>query len=132
MRPYWFLPLLLLLFLSYSAWLYTPSAHRGKAAGALADQGKLVWQQYNCTACHQLFGLGGYLGPDLTQVYSRRGPVHIRALLPAGVSSMPRFNLTESETEALLAFLAHVDESGQADPRTFSTHWNGNITPRPR
>jgi len=132
MHPLRILLPLLLLFLSYSVWLYSPSARSGRAASPLADQGKLVWQEYNCNACHQLYGLGGYLGPDLTHVYSTRGPAHIRALLPVGVSSMPRFQLSEKETDALLAFLALTDESGHADPRTFSTTWYGNITPRPR
>ena len=34
------------------------------------NRGKALFQQNNCIACHQLYGLGGYLGPELTNAYS--------------------------------------------------------------
>ena len=37
----------------------------------LSTNGKLIWQKYNCQSCHQIYSLGGYLGPDLTNVYSK-------------------------------------------------------------
>ncbi len=49
--------------------------------GAPAAAGKLLYQKYNCQACHQIYGLGGYMGPDLTNVYSaprQRAGVHRR------------------------------------------------------
>lgn len=48
-----------------------------------ADQGKRVFQAYNCMGCHTLVGNGGYLGPDLTQVYKRTGPAWLAAFLPS-------------------------------------------------
>ena len=73
------------------------------------DAGKMVWQQYNCNACHQVYGLGGYLGPDLTNVYSNRGSEYIQAFLKNGTGSMPQFHLTETETSLLLSFLKEID-----------------------
>ena len=62
-------------FIAFSVWIYTiplfsPSQYSEKELHLVAE-GRLVWQKYNCHTCHQLYGLGGYLGPDLTNVYSR-------------------------------------------------------------
>jgi nitric oxide reductase subunit C len=89
-----------------------------------AGEGKLIWQKYNCQSCHQLYGLGGYLGPDLTNVYSHpeKGEVVIRALLKSGTRQMPSFEMEEAEILALLEFLKSADASGRADPREFNVN----------
>ncbi len=81
---------------------------------ALAIEGEQLFQQNNCTACHQLFGLGGYLGPDLTNIISNKnkGPLYAKAFLNSGIKSMPKFNFTEQEQEALVQFLTEVDQCG--------------------
>ncbi|MEO6801010.1 MAG: c-type cytochrome [Rhodanobacter sp.] len=48
-----------------------------------ADQGKRVFQAYNCMGCHTLVGNGAYLGPDLTGEYQRVGPAWLAAFLPS-------------------------------------------------
>lgn len=48
-----------------------------------ADQGKRVFQAYNCMGCHTLVGNGAYLGPDLTEEYKRAGPAWLAAFLPS-------------------------------------------------
>ena len=80
----------------------------------LAIQGEQLYQENNCTACHQIFGLGGYLGPDLTNIVSNKakGPVYVKALLNSGVKSMPQFHFNEEEKEALVQFLTEVDQCG--------------------
>lgn len=120
------LTLLLALFLPYSAWLYVKSPQAGKA-DPRADRGKLLWQQHNCGACHQLYGLGGYLGPDLTNVYSLRGEAPIKGVIQSGTVVMPAFKLSEQELQDLLRFLQSTDQSGTADPRNFTLQPNGNI-----
>ena len=65
------------------------------------SNGKMIWQQYNCTACHQVYGLGGYLGPDLTNTFSLKGPEYIAAFLKSGTVTMPDFHLKENEIDAL-------------------------------
>jgi nitric oxide reductase subunit C len=79
-----------------------------------ASQGELLWQQSNCTACHQLYGLGGYLGPDLTNVISSRGKGenYVKAFLNSGINAMPKFNFDEQEKDDIVAFLTHVDQTG--------------------
>jgi len=79
-----------------------------------AIHGQELWQQYNCNSCHQLYGLGGYLGPDLTNIYSdpNKGPECIKAMFNAGSRSMPVFHFSETEKKALLAYLNAVDQTG--------------------
>jgi nitric oxide reductase subunit C len=77
------------------------------------DQGRLLFQQNNCIACHQLYGLGGYLGPDLTNAYSDslRGDNYIRAFLQAGGRRMPNFHFSTEQVNAISHFLRYVDKS---------------------
>lgn len=92
-----------------------------------ALKGQLVWQGNNCQSCHQLYGLGGYLGPDLTNVYSGhgKGEVLVRVMLKNGVKQMPAFRMPEEDIQNLLEFLKSVDASGKSDPRTFHTTYTG-------
>ncbi len=113
-------------FLAYSFVLYLNPV-KVKDHDSLADRGKMVWQQQNCGACHQVYGLGGYLGPDLTNAYSLRGPEYIRAFVKSGTETMPSFHLTGEDMHALLEYLKDVDASGKADPRTFTINKNGTI-----
>ena len=48
-----------------------------------ADQGKRVFQAYNCMGCHTMVGNGAYLGPDLTGEYKSAGPAWLAAFLPS-------------------------------------------------
>ena len=79
-----------------------------------ALRGQTLWQKNNCAACHQFYGLGGYLGPDLTNVASApgKGPKYIKAMLSAGVGAMPVFNFSPDEQASIIAFLSHVDKTG--------------------
>ncbi len=92
-----------------------------------ALKGKMIWQEKNCTACHQLYGLGGFLGPDLTNVYSTMGPEYIKAFARNGTSIMPAFALSDEELSFLTAFLQHVDATGHSDPRQFKISLDGTI-----
>ena len=93
----------------------------------MAAAGKIVWQEQNCNSCHQLYGLGGFLGPDLTNIYSLKGKDHIKAFVLNGTPVMPRFNLRVKDLEALVEFLQEVDKSGRSDPRSISIYNNGTI-----
>ncbi|MBL0007669.1 MAG: cytochrome c [Saprospiraceae bacterium] len=119
--------LLTLSFLTYSFYLYSSLPVRDAVFTIDVDRGKAIWQQHNCTACHQVYGLGGYLGPDLTNEYSKRGPDIIKAMIRTGTKTMPAFNLTEEETSSLLSYLKHIDQTGIADPRSFKIKLDGTI-----
>ena len=93
----------------------------------LADQGKMNWQKYNCGSCHQVYGLGGYLGPDVTNSYTHRGADYIRAFLKGGTPVMPDFHLDDKAIQSLVVYLKSIDASGKSDPRTYTINNNGSI-----
>jgi nitric oxide reductase subunit C len=77
------------------------------------DEGKRLFQDHNCIACHQLYGLGGYLGPDLTTAWSDkdRGESRIKYFLKAGGNRMPDFHFAEYQVAAITSFLRYVDST---------------------
>ncbi len=79
-----------------------------------AKKGKLIFQKYNCISCHQIYGLGGYMGPDLTNSYSSEGgkEAMIRAYLMSGTDKMPNFQLSSEEIDALVEFLKYLEKTG--------------------
>lgn len=75
------------------------------------QEGKKIYQQYNCASCHQLYGLGGYLGPELTTDYSNpeRGPLLMRAFLENGGQRMPNFHFSKEQIDCIMSYLRYVD-----------------------
>ena len=121
-------------FIAFSVWIYaiplfSPSPYSEKELHLVAE-GKLVWQKHNCHTCHQLYGLGGYLGPDLTNVYSRSGnnEHYIRGIVKSGVKQMPAFEISEEEMNALLQFLKNVDQSGTSNPQDYQPEILGTFS----
>lgn len=104
-------------YLVYSIVVYTKGTEKNNVVSSdeltQIKKGSLLFQQYNCSSCHQLYGLGGYLGPELTTAYSdpARGELFMKAFLKAGGQRMPNFHLSDDEINALISFLKHVDES---------------------
>lgn len=133
-------PKVVFLILCFLFFIYTLSIYLTPALAennnsfdrALAAEGRLVFQQYNCQSCHQLYGLGGYLGPDLTNIYADpvKGEQVIRSVVMYGSRQMPAFQLNEEEMLALVEFLRSTDASGIADPRNFIVLPDGMIKPK--
>ncbi len=119
--------ILLTAFLGYSFMLYSSMPLQTTSMSPEAARGKELWQQHNCTACHQIYGLGGFLGPDLTNEYSQRGPAQIKAFLTVGTATMPAYQMPEPDIIALTAYLRHIDSTGVADPRTYRINFDGTI-----
>lgn len=119
--------LMVTVFLCYTFYLYASLPVKNYTSNEAVSKGKLVWQEKNCGACHQIYGLGGYLGPDLTNEYSLRSTDFIKVFLNDGTPTMPKFNLSEQEMSNLLSFLKNTDASGKSDPKTFTIQYNGTI-----
>ena len=95
--------------------------------GEITEQvalGKLVWEENNCVGCHTLLGEGAYFAPELGNVYQRFGnsTEAIKAFIASrpkdgipGRRSMPQFNLSEQELDAIAEFLKYssgIDTAG--------------------
>lgn len=113
-------------YLMYTGYMYTKLPELVKESPEAA-QGKLIWQKYNCNGCHQFYGQGGFLGPDLTNVMSRRDTAYVRALITYGSYNMPNLHVTAQEANHLIAFLQAVNATGNADLRSFKIQQNGSI-----
>jgi nitric oxide reductase subunit C len=86
--------------------------------------GKKVWEENNCLGCHTLLGEGAYFAPELGNVYTRFGGskeaiMGFIASRPVegipGRRSMPQFNLSNEELEAVAEFLKYTSEINSAN-----------------
>lgn len=77
-------------------------------------RGADLYREFNCTACHQFYGLGGYMGPDLTNVTSApgKGPDFAKGIILHGTQRMPALGLTPQQADDIVAFLQAVDATG--------------------
>ncbi len=120
MRKIWLFVALLFTYLGYSFLVYTRGTEGSVKINEEARSGRSLYQEYNCAACHQIYGLGGYLGPELTTVWSdpARGEGYIRAFLQVGGLRMPNFHFSRKEIDALIEYLKHIDLTAEkAKPR---------------
>ncbi len=105
--------LLILFFAFYNFKVYKVSQPVSQPELSLsAQKGQALWLKKNCNSCHQFYGLGGYLGPDLTNVIDRRDTNYIKAILNSGISTMPQFDFSEEEKDNIIAFLKEVNSTG--------------------
>lgn len=79
----------------------------------LIKNGKKLWQEQGCVVCHSVYGLGGHIGPDLTNVSRRKNPAYIQHIIENGYLKMPTYALTESEIKSLLSYFDYLDQLGK-------------------
>lgn len=119
-------------FIGYSTLVYTSGTEYQIGEEMLtgsAKRGKLVFQKYNCISCHQIYGLGGYMGPDLTNVMSdeAKGRSYAEVFIQFGTTKMQRFEMSEKERKELLDYLEYVGNAGHYPVTDFQVTWYGNI-----
>ena len=79
-------------------------------------RGKHIWEDSNCMGCHTLLGEGAYYAPELTKVYTRRGPTFIKAMLKnpeamyPGERKMQNYHFTNQQIDDLTDFLKWIGE----------------------
>lgn len=97
--------------------------NRGNITEQVA-KGKAVWEENNCIGCHTLLGEGAYFAPELGNVYTRFGnsTEAIKGFIKSrpkdgipGRRSMPQFNLSEEELDAIAEFLKYASEINTAN-----------------
>ena len=116
-------------FVVYSVYVYTAgteAAHVEQMSDE-ARRGQQLFQQHNCIACHQFYGLGGYMGPDLTNVISNRGAAYAGAFISNGTTRMPNLGINADDTAALVSYLEFVDTTGTYPPQNYEVTWYGTV-----
>lgn len=88
------------------------TADQREALSTMALEGRRIWHTHNCQACHQFYGFGGFLGPDLTNASSRLTRVRLDQILTKGSVPMPAFWMTSQEIDAIEAYLQEMDRTG--------------------
>ena len=104
-------------------WLL-PTRVAGTGGGLSPDErvvaGRAVWLANRCQVCHSIFGLGGHLGPDLTNVARAGMEANIAVVVREGRVTMPAFDLSAKELGELVAYLKAINASGRYPPRSLS------------
>ncbi|MCP3919271.1 MAG: cytochrome c [bacterium] len=102
----------------FQTWLvYTDAAGREAPLSAAALRGRAVWHEHNCQSCHQVYGFGGFLGPDLTNASGHLSAERMQSVLTVGSGQMPALRLAQADIDALTAFLAELDVTGTGQAR---------------
>jgi len=127
-KPKWkkrLLAVLVLAFIVQSSLVYSDERHEPLSESALA--GRALWHRHACQTCHQLYGQGGFLGPDLTNAASRVDSTRLASLLKVGSGQMPPLRLTDEEVASVSAFLSAMDrpEIGRGQLRLGSSQDGG-------
>jgi nitric oxide reductase subunit C len=108
---------LLFLALTFDTESALPDRDNRAAITEEVAMGKMVWETNNCIGCHTLLGEGAYFAPELGNVYKRYGnsTEAIKAFIASrpkegipGRRSMPQFNLSEEELNAVAEFLKYA------------------------
>lgn len=81
--------------------------------GYSADEGKRIFQAYNCMGCHTIVGNGGYFAPDLTKTYAYAGPAWLEAFIPSAgrwpTETAVKLNLSTPEQLAEAGVTSYED-----------------------
>jgi nitric oxide reductase subunit C len=115
---------LVFIFFAQTCFVYTDPAGRSMPPlSEKARQGQKIWLRKNCQSCHQIFGFGGFLGPDLTNAASRIGKERLKQILSVGSGQMPAFHLDAQQRENMHQFLLEINQTGIGQLRP-EKNWN--------
>lgn len=85
------------------------SDERQEPLTGAALRGRGLWHENACQVCHQLYGQGGFLGPDLTNAASRVDASRLGSLLTVGSGQMPALHFSEEQVADMSAYLRALD-----------------------
>lgn len=118
--------LVIYLLLTAATWRAIPQRDHASAMTAQVIAGKYLVDTNDCQGCHTINGEGSYFGPELDNVYTRRGGPFIKAWIaaqPTGVPGrrqMPNFHFNDQQLDDIVAYLKWLS---QVD----TNHWPPNI-----
>ena len=102
--------------LTYDTLKQVPKQTRAENLTPQVIHGKKLFDKSNCMGCHTLLGEGAYYAPELTKVYQTKGADWIKSMLTdpeavyPGARKMKKYNFTEEEKDAMVAFLKWISE----------------------
>lgn len=99
----------------------------------LQRQGVLVFQDKQCHNCHEIGGLGGKRGPDLTRVATKMTHDQLVRQVIQGGGNMPAYgkNLNPAEVTALVSFLETLHPPNQPKARDAAQQVTQTSAPGP-
>ena len=91
---------------------------RAQLSNPQVTAGKRLWETRQCIGCHTLLGEGAYFAPELGNVVVRLGSKEaVKAFIKgrpaegiAGRRSMPQFNFSDKDLDAIADFLEYVSK----------------------
>jgi nitric oxide reductase subunit C len=115
--------ILLFLALTFDTSSALPDRDNRNAITEKVAMGKALWEKNDCIGCHTLLGEGAYFAPELGNAYKRLGgKAGIKGFIASrpkdgipGRRSMPQFNFTEEELDAIAEFLKYSSEINTAN-----------------
>jgi len=116
--------ILLFLALTFQTHQELPKRDNRAAITEKVALGKRLWEENDCIGCHTLLGEGAYFAPELGNVYVRFGKNKdaIKGFIASrpkngvpGRRSMPQFNFTDEELDAIAEFLKYTSEINTAN-----------------
>lgn len=97
-----------------NGWPPQPEIAQNKAVASESTEGKLIFSNNGCSACHKINGMGGTVGPDLSHVGSTRTPQWIAEQITEPTlhypnSIMPSFkSLSKTQLNELVNYLSNL------------------------
>ncbi|MCH2654664.1 MAG: cytochrome c, partial [Gemmatimonadetes bacterium] len=101
------LAVLVLCFLAQSIFVYRDDVDLELSMEAI--EGRQIYHESACQVCHQLWGQGGFLGPDLTNAASRVDEARLVSLLTVWSGQMPAFNFNSRQIDQMKTFMNEID-----------------------
>jgi nitric oxide reductase subunit C len=108
--------LLATLFIQAGLIYIDPTGRKIKALSPAAQEGHRIWLDNNCQSCHQIYGFGGFLGPDLTNAITYLSDQRLHDVLTSGSQQMPSYHMRSKDIASLKAFLTELDKTGLSQP----------------
>ena len=108
--------LLATLFFQAGLLYFDQTGYKTRALSFKGQEGQKIWLENNCQSCHQIYGFGGFLGPDLTNAMAYLTDQRLHDVLTNGSQQMPSYQMQTKEIDSLKAFFSELNKTGVSQP----------------